>query len=123
LDSNVQSGDADGLDAGLAPGALLARAPGAHRRLLAGLLDQAEAHSFATTIASREAVAFAHQHFVHYAMRVMNDLIDTAVGADLSRRMLFVASGAFHKNSRLKNLPAKRWARANGGSAKLDENA
>lgn len=103
----------------LTPGALLACASGARRRLMAGRLDQAEAHGVTTAFASRETVAFAHQRFVHYAMRMMNDLIDAALDADCSRRMIFSATGAFHKISRL-TAGKKGRARANGGSAKLD---
>jgi hypothetical protein len=52
-------------------------------------------------------------------MRVMDDLIDTAMGAELTRRKIFCATGAFHKK-----LPdscrQRRPGVANGGSAKLD---
>jgi hypothetical protein len=82
------------------PRALLAYALGTRRRL-ASLLGQAEAHGFTTAIASREPVAFTHQHFMYHAMRMMDDLIDTALGAEFTRRKLFSATGAFHiENSR-----------------------
>src|SRR5947208_136130 len=79
------------------PRAFLAHAFGAHWQQLLGLLDQPEAHGFATAIASREQVAFTHQHFVRHAMSMMNDLIDAALGAEFTRRKLFSASGAFHR--------------------------
>src|SRR5437868_11480061 len=77
--------------------ALLAYALGAHGQRLFCPLEQAEAYGFATAIASREQVAFTHQHFVRHAMGVMDDLIDAALGAEFTRRKLFSASGAFHR--------------------------
>src|SRR5689334_23754718 len=53
-------------------------------------------------------------------MRVMNDLIDAALGAEFTRRKIFSATGAFHKNSRIA-ADKKRSGAAHDGSAKLDD--
>ena len=101
------------------PRALLARAFGAHGQRLFCLLDQAEAHGFATAIASREPVAFAHQNLVHYAMRVMDNLIDAALGAEFTRKKLISATGAFHKklpdSCRQKEIGRGEWRQCEVG--------
>jgi hypothetical protein len=86
---------------GSSPCALFLRAFASHWCRVIELLYQPEAHGFSTNFASRKRIAFTNQHFVRRTMGVMNNLIDAAPGAECTRRMIFSASGAFHKNSRL----------------------
>ena len=103
------------------PRAFLARAFCPHWRWLIDLLYQPEAHPSSASVASRKQVARPHQNVVRHPMRAVNHLINTALRAECTRKKIVSGTGVFHRNSQLKTCRQRGRARANGGSAKLDD--
>lgn len=83
----------------LASGALLPRAFCAHGRRLIHLLYQQEADCASASVASGEQIARPHQHIVSRPMRLVDDLIYSALLAEYTRKKIVSGTGVFHKES------------------------
>jgi hypothetical protein len=83
----------------LAAGALLPRAFCPRWRWLTNKLYQPEAHCVSASVASGEQIARLHQHIVSRPMRVVDDLINSALLAECTRKKIVSGTGVFHKES------------------------